>query len=99
MIVRRALVAIESIWNLHVIFLQYTEIFYIIYSVNVPSFQCEMSLDRSKSTGELGGLCLIFNDPPLTLWLHWSETELQLSENIDVFSVSSAYKCVIYKEG
>jgi hypothetical protein len=68
---RRALAAIVSICNLHVIFFtkNYTVIFNVVYKGNVPSFQCEMSLDRSTPMGEVDGLSLILIDlhvPTLT---------------------------------
>jgi hypothetical protein len=46
----------------------YTEIFYMIHTGNVPSVQCEMNLSFSKSMKEVGGPSFIlidFNIPAL----------------------------------
>jgi hypothetical protein len=78
--VRRALVAIEPMWDLHVTSIKnYTEIFYIFYKGNVLPFQCKKSRDLSMSMGELDGLSLILIDlhvPVLTPRFHWGETAL-----------------------
>jgi hypothetical protein len=54
----------------------YTEIFYLFYVGNVPSFQCKMSPDRSTSIGEVDGLILNLIDfyvSVLTSRLHYSK--------------------------
>jgi hypothetical protein len=38
----------------------YSMIFHVVYKGNVPSFQCNKSLYRSKSMGEVDSLSLIF---------------------------------------
>jgi hypothetical protein len=73
----------------------------MIYKGYVPSIQYELSLDRSKSTGEIDSPSLIFIDlyvPALTPLHHGSEVALQLSENIALFMVSGIYTRVISKE-
>jgi hypothetical protein len=37
----------------------YTEIFHVVYKSNVPCFQCDISLNRSMSMGEVDSLSLI----------------------------------------
>jgi hypothetical protein len=76
----------------------YTEIVYIFYKGNIPSFQCKMSLHRSTSTGEVDGPSLILIDlyvAALTPRLHCIEAALQLSENIALFVVSRQQRGLI----
>jgi hypothetical protein len=55
--VRKALATIVSVCTLKVIFFYKngTEIFHSLCKGNEPSFQCEISLDRSTSMGETDG--------------------------------------------
>jgi hypothetical protein len=55
--IRRALVAIVFIRILRVIFIKnYTEIFQVVYEVNVPFIQCEMRLYLPASLEIVHGL-------------------------------------------
>jgi hypothetical protein len=79
----------------------YTEIFYMIDKGDISSIQCKMSLRRPKSMRKLEGLILMFNDfyvPALTPCLKSTETSLQLSQNITLFTVYRIYVVVIRKE-
>jgi hypothetical protein len=95
--IRRALAALVSICNLHVIFFikNYTEIFHVVYKVNLPFFQSKLSLDCSASMEEADGLSLNIIDlyvPALTPRLHCGDTALQFSENIPLFAI--CFVCV-----
>jgi hypothetical protein len=68
----------------------YTYIFDITYKLNGPILQIEVSLERSESTGEVGGSSLIliyFCVPFLTQLLHCIESALQFSEHIALSAV------------
>jgi hypothetical protein len=77
-----------------------TEVFCTIYKWDVPSAQCKTRLRGPSPTREIVRLSLVSIDsdvPVLTPRSHWSETALQLSENIALFAVCGVDTCVISK--
>jgi hypothetical protein len=72
----------------------YIEILYMIDKRYISSIQCRRSLRGHKSMRKVVGLSLIFIDfyvPALTPRLNSTETSLQLSENITVFTICRIY--------
>jgi hypothetical protein len=76
----------------------YTQVFYMIdeRDTRIPSIQCKMSLNGTKSARKVDDLRLIFIDfyvPALTPRLNSTETSLQLSENTTHCGMSYTYWC------
>jgi hypothetical protein len=68
---------------------------------DIPSMQCKISLGGPKSMRKVDCLSLnliYFYVPAHTPRLNYTETSLQLSENITLFAVCRIYTGVISKE-